>query len=176
MNQSPTKQPADRRNFLKSSSLAVAGGTLAAAWASPAHAAGSDILKVGLIGCGGRGSGAAVNAMRAEPNVQLVAMADAFPDRLQHSRNVLQRQLGKQFAVTEETSFHGFDAYKQLIASDVDVVLLCTPPHFRPVQLKAAIEAGKHVFCEKPVAVDGPGLRSVLETVKLAKQKNLNLI
>lgn len=176
MNQSPTKQPADRRNFLKSSSLAVAGGTLAAAWASPAHAAGSDILKVGLIGCGGRGSGAAVNAMRAEPNVQLVAMADAFPDRLQHSRNVLQRQLGKQFAVTEETSFHGFDAYKQLIASDVDVVLLCTPPHFRPIQLKAAIEAGKHVFCEKPVAVDGPGLRSVLETVKLAKQKNLNLV
>lgn len=176
MNQPTPNQPANRRRFLKDSSAAVVGGTLATAWATPAHAAGSDILKVGLIGCGGRGSGAAVNAMRAEPNVQLTAMADAFADRAEHSSKVLQRQLGKQFAVTPETTFHGFDSYKQLIATDVDVVLLCTPPHFRPMQLKAAIEAGKHVFCEKPVAVDGPGLRSVAETVKKAKQKNLNLV
>ena len=173
MNQPTPNQPASRRRFLKDSSAVVVGGTLATTWATPAHSAGSDILKVGLIGCGGRGSGAAVNAMRAEPNVQLTAMADAFPDRVEHSSKVLQRQLGKQFAVTPEATFHGFDAYKQLVATDVDVVLLCTPPHFRPIQLKAAIDAGKHVFCEKPVAVDGPGLRSVAETVKAAKQKKI---
>jgi predicted dehydrogenase len=89
---------------------------------------------------------------------------------------VLARQLGEQFNVTPDREFSGFDAYKQVMASDVDLVLLCTPPHFRPAHLRAAIEAGKHVFCEKPVAVDAPGVRHVLESTEMARSKNLNLV
>ncbi len=174
-NQAPK---ATRRSFLKNTTAAVVGGTLAASLASsPAvHAAGSETLKVALIGCGGRGNGAAVNAMRADSNVQLTVMADAFQDRLDHARGVLSTQLGEKYAVTDDHCFVGFEAYKQVMQSDVDVVLLCTPPHFRPAHLKAAIDAGKHVFCEKPVAVDAPGVRSVLETSKLAKEKNLSIV
>ncbi|MDP6553411.1 MAG: Gfo/Idh/MocA family oxidoreductase [Pirellulaceae bacterium] len=178
MSASPPIKDASRRDFLQKSSAAVVGGSLAATLgaARTVHAAGSDILKVGLIGCGGRGSGAAVNAMRAEENLQLVALADAFADRLDDCKQIVQRQIGKKYAVKDETCFVGFDAYKQLLETDVDVVLLCTPPHFRPAQLRASIEAGKHVFCEKPVAVDPTGVRSVLETVELAKQKNLSIV
>jgi predicted dehydrogenase len=141
-----------------------------------AHAAGSDTLKVGLIGCGGRGAGAAQNAMHAEENVKLTAMADAFGDRLESSRKMLAKRLGEKCAVDDDHVFTGFDGYKQLIDSDVDVVLLATPPHFRPAHLRYAIEKGKHVFCEKPVAVDGPGVRSVLETAQLAKEKDLSIV
>ena len=178
MSATPPIKDASRRDFLQKSSAAVVGGSLAATLgaARTVHAAGSDILKVGLIGCGGRGSGAAVNAMRAEDNLQLVALADAFEDQLDHCKEILQRQIGKKYAVNDEHCFIGFDAYKQLLETDVDVVLLCTPPHFRPAQLRASIEAGKHVFCEKPVAVDPTGVRSVLETVELAKQKNLSIV
>ncbi|MBC8356318.1 MAG: Gfo/Idh/MocA family oxidoreductase [Planctomycetes bacterium] len=169
---------ASRRDFLKNSTTAVAAGSLAATLGAnrAVHASGSDILKVGLIGCGGRGSGAAVNAMRAEDNLQLTALADAFPDRLDHCKNILSRQIGKKYQVTDDNCFVGFDAYKQVMESDVDVVCLCTPPHFRPMQIRAAIEAGKHVFCEKPVAVDPTGVRHVLETVKMAKEKNLTIV
>jgi len=169
---------ASRRDFLKNSTAAVVGGSLAATLVAPAavHAAGSDVLKVGLIGCGGRGMGAAVNAMNAEENVKLTVLADAFPDQIKHARDVLSKQIGARFAVDNEHCFDGFDAYKKVMASDVDVVLLCTPPHFRPTQLRAAIEAGKHVFCEKPVAVDGPGVRHVLESSRLAKEKKLSLV
>ncbi len=169
---------ASRRDFLKNSTTAVAAGSLAATLGSnrTVHASGSDILKVGLIGCGGRGSGAAVNAMRAEDNLQLTALADAFPDRLDHCKKILTRQIGKKYQVTDDNCFVGFDAYKHVMESDVDVVCLCTPPHFRPLQLRAAIEAGKHVFCEKPVAVDPTGVRHVLETVKMAKEKNLTIV
>jgi len=169
---------ASRRDFLKNSTAAVVGGSLAATLVAPAavHAAGSDVLKVGLIGCGGRGMGAAVNAMNAEENVKLTVLADAFPDQIKHARDVLSKQIGARFAVDNEHCFDGFDAYKKVMASDVDVVLLCTPPHFRPAQLRAAIEAGKHVFCEKPVAVDGPGVRHVLESSRLAKEKKLSLV
>ena len=171
------KSENSRRDFLTTTSAAVGGAITASIAAStPVHAAGSDILKVGLIGCGGRGSGAAVNAMRAEDNVQITALADAFPDRVEHAKNILSRQVGDKYQVTDENCFVGFDAYKQLVKSDVDVVLLCTPPHFRPVQLRAAIEAGKHVFCEKPVAVDPTGVRHVMESSQLAKEKNLNLV
>lgn len=178
MSTNPPIQDASRRDFLQKSSAAVVGGSLAATLgaARTVHAAGSDILKVGLIGCGGRGSGAAVNAMRAEDNVQLVALADAFPDQLKHCKETVQRQIGKKYAVRDENCFVGFDAYKQLLETDVDVVCLCTPPHFRPAQLRASIEAGKHVFCEKPVAVDPTGVRSVLETVELAKKQNLSIV
>jgi predicted dehydrogenase len=171
--------PANRRDFLKGSTAAVVGGSLITTLgaASHVHAAGSDILKVGLIGCGGRGNGAAVNAMNAEENVRLVALADLFPDQLNHSKQVLAKNIGQpKFAVTDENCFTGFDAYKQLLATDVDVVLLCTTPHYRPLHLRAAIEANKHVFCEKPVAVDSPGVRSVMETAKLAKEKNKTIV
>lgn len=164
-----------RRAFLKKSSTAlVVGGTLALEQA--AHAAGDDVLKVGLVGCGGRGGGAAVNAMSADENVKLTALCEIFPDRLDDARSRLQRSLAEKYAVDDDHCFSGFDGYKQLMATDVDVVLLCTPPHFRPAQLRAAIDAGKHVFCEKPVAVDATGVRSVLETSKLAREKNLSIV
>lgn len=169
---------ATRRDFLKTSSAAAAAGTLAASLGSvPAvHAQGSDAVNVALIGCGGRGSQAAINAMRADPQNRLTVMADLFPDRLAQSKQGLVRQLDQQFRVTDETSFTGFDAYKRVMESDVKVVLLCTTPHFRPLHLKAAIDAGKHVFCEKPVAVDAPGVRSVLKTSEEAKTKNLAIV
>src|SRR4029079_8299926 len=111
-------------------------------------------------------------------NVRLVAMADAFEDRIESSLDNLRRdeKIGTKVAVTPENRFVGFDAYQKLIASGVDVVLLCTPPHFRPIHLEAAVEAGKHVFAEKPVAVDAPGVRSVLATCERAKAKGLSVV
>ncbi len=168
-----------RRDFLKNSAVASAGamaGGLTIARA--AHAAGDDTLKVGLVGCGGRGSGAARDALHADDNLKLTAMADVFEDRLQGSLKGLKKDgtVGDRVVVDQDHCFVGFDAYQQLIDSGVDVVLLATPPGFRPLQLKACIDAGKHVFCEKPVAVDGPGIRSVLATAEEARKKNLNLV
>ena len=162
-----------RRHFLKTT--AIVGGTLAVG--RTAHAAGSDLLKVGLIGCGGRGTGAATQALNADKNVQLYAMADAFDDRLQQSLQRLKRErdIAGKVAIAAERCFVGFDAYEQVIEC-CDVVLLCTPPHFRPLHLKAAVDAGKHVFAEKPCAVDAPGVRSVLETAELAKKKGVSLV
>src|SRR5262249_39158415 len=133
---------ASRREFLKTTAVA---GTLAAF--PNAHAAGSDVLRIGLIGCGDRGTGAATQALAADSNVQLVAMADAFEDRLQHSLETFQKdgKVSAKVAVRPERRFVGFPAYQQLLDSGVDVVLLCTPPHFRPIHLRAAVEAGKHV-------------------------------
>jgi predicted dehydrogenase len=140
-----------------------------------------DVLTIGLIGCGGRGTGAAFNALSAEDGtVRLVAMADVFADRLESSLTNLRQYLGPEREaladVPPERRHVGFDAAAELIASDVDVVLLATPPHFRPAHLRAAIEADKHVFTEKPMAVDAPGVRSVLETAALAEQQNLSLV
>jgi myo-inositol 2-dehydrogenase / D-chiro-inositol 1-dehydrogenase len=172
-----TTPRASRRDFLKASGI-VAGAALAGnlSIARSAHAQGSDILKVGLIGCGGRGSGAAINAMNADKNAKIVALADAFQDRVAASLANLKQNNAAQVDVTPERCFAGFDAYKKVIASDVDVVILGETPHFRPMHLKAAIDAGKHVFCEKPVAVDAPGVRSVLASVEEAKKKNLNIV
>ena len=168
------KTDKSRRDFLKTSAAVGAATTFTAA--NAVHAQGSDILKVGLIGCGGRGTGAAVNAMRAEDNLRLTAMADVFGDRLEHSRNILERQIGDKFAVTEESSYTGFDGYKELMAGDVDVVLLCTPPHFRPAHIEEAVKQNKHVFCEKPVATDSVGVRQVMDAVRVAKEKDLNVV
>lgn len=167
-----------RRAFLKkSTAAAVTGGVAASLVAVPkVHAEGSAAVNVALIGCGGRGSQAAINAMRADPNNRLTVMCDLFPDRLEQSRKGLATQLDQQMRVSEDTCFTGFDGYKRVMESDVKVVLLCTPPHFRPMQLKAAIDAGKHVFCEKPVAVDAPGVRSVLKTCEEAKAKGLAVV
>ena len=115
-------------------------------------------------------------ALNADPNAKLVAMGDAFAHRLDESLRSLQAMYGKRIEVCPERRFVGFDAYQNVIASGVDVVLLATPPHFRPQHLKAAVEAGKHVFCEKPVAVDAPGVRSVLATSEEARRKNLNIV
>ena len=125
---------------------------------------GRDEIKVGLVGCGGRGTGAALQALRADKGAVLVAMADAFSDRLEHSLANLQKEAPGQIRLADDHKFIGLDSGERLIASGVDVVLLASPPVFRPAHLRAAIEAGKHVFCEKPVAVDAPGVRSVLET------------
>jgi len=167
-----TSRPAtsSRRTFLQTSTATLAAG----AATLNAHAGGTEILRVGLIGCGGRGTGAAGQALSADPNVKLVACADAFEDRIVRCLGQL-RGFGAKVDVPRERRFVGFDAYKAVIESS-DVVLMATPPGFRPIHLKAAIEAGKHVFCEKPMAVDGPGVRSVLQTAELAKQKKLNLV
>ena len=168
----------DRRRFLQTSLSAAAATAVGSQLAAGAHATGNETLKVGLIGCGGRGTGAAGQALQADDNVKLVAMADAFEDRLTTSLESLTRdaEVSAKVDVAAENRFVGFDAYEKLLATDVDVVLLTTPPQFRPMHLKAAIEAGKHVFAEKPVAVDAPGVRSVLETCAEAKRKNLSVV
>jgi myo-inositol 2-dehydrogenase / D-chiro-inositol 1-dehydrogenase len=166
-----------RRSFLKASAVLGAAGL--AGGLSPAravHAGASDILRIGLIGCGGRGSGAAVNAMNVDKNAKLVALADAFADQVQSSLQRLKKAKPDQVAVDADHCFSGFDAYQQLIQSGVDVVLLATPPHFRPIHLAACVAAGKHVFCEKPMAVDAPGVRAVLTTAEEAKKKGLSIV
>jgi len=173
----PAASDASRRDFLKVS--AVAGASLTALAVAPAvHAAGGDTLKIGLIGCGGRGTGAASQALRADQNVKLVAMADAFPDRLQDSLATLKddEKIAAKVEVKAENCFTGFNGYKGVLETGVDVVLLCTPPHFRPIHLEAAIKAGKHVFAEKPVAVDATGIRKVIEACAEAKKKNLSVV
>jgi myo-inositol 2-dehydrogenase/D-chiro-inositol 1-dehydrogenase len=176
---SRTGAAATRRSFLRTSAGAVAGAVAAPLIApSFVHAAGSDVLRVGLVGCGGRGTGAASQALRADPNVRLTAMADAFADHLEKSLDELRRdaEIAEKLDVPRDRQFVGFDACRQLIDSGVDVVLLATPPHFRPQHLALAVDAGKHVFAEKPVAVDAPGVRSVLATCEKAKQKGLSVV
>lgn len=166
-----------RRDFLKTS--AVIGGALMAPAILPSRsfaAGNSDTLKIGLIGCGGRGSGAAANALRADKNLALTAMGDAFADHLKESLANLKKDFGDKVQVDEEHQFVGLDAYQKVIDSGVDVVLLATPPAFRPIHLKAAVAAGKHIFCEKPVATDATGVRSVMETVAESKRKGLCLV
>ena len=132
-------------------------------------------LKAGLVGCGGRGTGAAEQCMNSAPNVQLVAMADMFPDRLKKSRRQLAALKHDGFKVTDATCFTGFDAIKRLLDSGVDIVLLATPPGFRPMQFEMAVEAGKHVFMEKPCGVDPVGCRKVMEVGEKARQKKLGV-
>lgn len=174
-----TMKKQNRRDFLKLSSMALAGGFLGGSVALPNRNRldiNSDTLRVGLIGCGGRGSGAANQALTADPNVVLHAVADIFPDRLNSSVENLQNNHGERANVPDERRFIGFDAYQQVIDSGVDVVLLTTPPSFRPLHMAAAVDAGLHVFCEKPMAVDGPGLRSIMESVRISKEKNLAVV
>lgn len=165
-----------RRRFIKASTAATVAAPFIAS-RSFAQVSPGETLRVGLIGCGGRGTGAAAQALAADPNVKLVAMADAFGDRLESSLDTLRKQsdITRKIEVPESRRFTGFDAYKEVIAAS-DIVLLATPPHFRPIHLKAAIDANKHVFAEKPVAVDAPGIRAVLETCAEAKRKKLSVV
>jgi predicted dehydrogenase len=169
-----------RREFLKRSSAAIgaaAVGTLAVA--RGAHAAGSDVLKVGLIGCGGRGTGAARQALDADPNTRLVALADVFENKVLNSRELLRKALAndnpEQVAVDDDHCFVGFDAYRKVIASS-DVVLIACASRFHPQYLKAAVDAGKHVFVEKPHGVDAPGVRLTIEACEEARKKNLAVV
>lgn len=177
----PPKSPErsfSRRQFLGASGAALVASSLAQkGFGQGVHVEGSDLLRVGLIGCGGRGTGAAAQALAAEKNVRLVAMGDAFSSRLQGSLETLKKQseIADKLDVPAERWFVGFDAYKRVIEHS-DVVLMATPPHFRPIHIKAAVEAGKHIFAEKPIAVDSPGVRSVLESCEEARRKKLAVV
>ncbi|MCS7045430.1 MAG: Gfo/Idh/MocA family oxidoreductase [Gemmataceae bacterium] len=164
-----------RRGFLATTGAAAA---LAPHVAWGQNAPPRDTLRVGLIGCGSRGTGAATQALKADPNVRLVAMADVFRDRLDSSLERLHndRSLADKLDVPEARRFVGFDAYQRLIDCGVDVVLLCTPPGFRPLHLQAAVEANKHIFAEKPIAVDAPGVRRVERYCEEARRKNLSVV
>ncbi len=166
-----------RRDFLKVSSTAAVGGALVASLAAPrnVHAGADDTIRVGLVGCGGRGSGAVAQALETKGPVKLVAMGDAFRYRLDGSLQSLtkRKELAARIDVPQERQFVGLDAYQKVIDAGVDLVILATPPGFRPLHLAAAVAAGKHVFMEKPVAVDVPGVHSVLESTRKAKEKNL---
>ncbi len=171
------KTPQARRDFLKASAL---GTVLAAGFPAILSAQSTKAIKIGLVGCGGRGTGAASQALNADDYSELTAVADVYQERIDESLNQLRTvgdgKISHKVKVDPKNQFVGLDAYQKLIDSGVDVVLLATPPGFRPQHIRAVIEAGKHVFCEKPVAVDAPGVRDVLESVKLAKQKNISLV
>jgi predicted dehydrogenase len=175
---SQNKSGASRRDFLKTSMTAAAAAAAVTPLIVPSsvRAAGTDAVKFGLIGCGGRGTGACGQALTAHKNNHLVAMADMFPDRLAKSLESMQKQYAQQVKVTPESTFIGTDAYKKVIDSDVDVVLLTTPPGFRPLHFKYAVEKNKHVFAEKPLCVDAAGYRSVLDTIAKSKQKGLAFV
>ena len=170
-------QGVDRRNFVKAAAAVGATGSIAGlampVWgAAPA----GDRLKVGLVGCGGRGTGAANQAINADPGVMLWAMGDVYEDRLKNSYNGLKNQHGTRVMVDQERQFVGFDAIDKVLETGVDVVILSTPPGFRPDHLEKAVAAKKHVFCEKPMATDMPGLRRVMESAKKAKSQGTQLM
>ncbi|MDR3110762.1 MAG: Gfo/Idh/MocA family oxidoreductase [Planctomycetaceae bacterium] len=164
-----------RRNFLKTGSVSALA--LGAAMAVPRiHAAENNTLKIGLVGCGGRGRGAVADALKADANTKVVAVCDAFPENAKRAVEGLKNSpFADRIDVTPETTFDGLDAYKKVIDLS-DVVLLCETPHFRPRSFKYAIEQGKHVFCEKPAAVDAPGVREVQKSCELAREKKLNVV
>lgn len=163
-----------RRDFLKSSA-ALAGGALISSIPLAGYSSVEDTIKIALVGCGGRGTGAADQALSTKFNIKLVAMADAFQDRLDESFKSLAEKHKDKIDVPEDRKFVGFDAYKDAIAL-ADVVILASSPGFRPIHFEEAIKLGKHVFMEKPVAVDAPGIRKVLATAEEARKKKLNVV
>jgi predicted dehydrogenase len=168
--------PVTRRDFLKTSATATAVGALAALDVSRfAHAAGSDILKVGLIGCGGRNAGAGLQALTADPGARLVALSDIFQNRIQETLNNIRARKPEQVQVTPDHCFTGFDGYKQVVAA-ADVVCIANAAKFHPLHVKAAVEAGKHVFVEKPHGIDPYGIKMLRAAVALAREKKLSLV
>lgn len=176
-----SKSKSSRRDFLADGSKIVVAGAAMGSIVAPklslarsAHAFGSDTIRIGLVGCGGRGTGASIQAMNTTSgNVELVAMGDAFQNRLDGSLKSCMNEHEGKVLVPKDRQFVGFDAYKNVLASDIDMVILATPPGFRPLHFEAAVNAGKNVFMEKPVGVDAPGIRRVLRAGKLAEQKGL---
>jgi predicted dehydrogenase len=195
-----SKNSVNRRDFFKSAAVVGAAGTLGAGsiltscaggekgpvlvpLASLANAYIPELtdyandgkpLRAGIIGCGGRGTGAAANFLNAGPNLQIVALGDLFMDRIDGCRKMLKNKF--QVEVPDGKCFTGFDNYKQVLAADVDLVIIATPPVFRPVHFEAAVEAGKHVFMEKPICVDGPGARTIMTAAKKAESQGLVVV
>ncbi len=175
--------PTDRRSFLQTS-LATTAGVAATAVtqssravdAKAVHQGGNDVIRVGLVGCGGRGNGAAINAMNAGKDIRIVSVGDLFEDSIKISKQSLAKRNPEQFVVDDEHTFVGFDCFEKVINSDIDVVLLASPPHYRPAQIEAAVAAGKHIFAEKPIATDPAGVRRVLAACQEADAKGLNVV
>ncbi len=162
-----------RRNFLKGTAVAAAGAAISSSIARTAHAQGSDEIRFALIGCGGRGSGATKNIFETKGNVKLVACADAFQPKISSAIASLSKKHADKIDVPPDRMYAGFDGYKKAIDVDCDLVVIATPPGFKPQQFEYAVQQGKHVFMEKPVASDAPGVRRVLDAVEESKKKNL---
>ena len=173
----PTLERTTRRHFLKGSA-AIAGAALSVPLAveRSAHAGGSGAIRIGLVGCGGRGTKAAINAMNSGRDVRLVAVADLFGEHLESSLAEAKKAKPEQVDVAPERRFLGFDAYRKLIACGVDAVIIAVASHFHPEMLKAAIDAGKHVFCEKPHGIDVPGVKLSLSVSERATEKGLSIV
>jgi predicted dehydrogenase len=195
-----SKNSVNRRDFFRSAAVVGAAGTLGAGTIIsscstgdkkpvlvplanlanayipelPDFANDGKPLRAGLIGCGGRATGAAVNFLSAGPNLQIVALGDLFLDRINDCRKTLKTKFNVE--VPDDKCFTGFDNYTKVLASDIDLVIIATPPAFRPTHFEAAVEAGKHVFMEKPVCVDGPGARSIMATAKKAESQGLVVV
>jgi predicted dehydrogenase len=166
-----------RRDVVKAGLVAGAGALVAPAFGARLSRNGAERIRVGVIGCGGRGTGAAWNALEADESVEVVALADLFEDRLMRSHGQLREEWGARADVGEGKRFSGFDAYEKLLAlPEVDMVCLATPPHFRPIHFEAAVRAGKHVFMEKPAAADPAGVRRVIAAAKVADEKGLSVV
>ena len=186
-----------RRNFLKSSATIGAKGAVGAVGGIPLisscsseernkkgeelklpqlldQAPDGPVLKAGLVGCGGRGTGAAIDFLNSGPNLQIVALGDVFQDKIDACRDLFKKE--NNVEIPDDNCFVGFDSYEKVLDSGIDVVLLCTPPHFRPAHVEAAVNARKHIFMEKPVAVDPTGVRRVIAAVKRAQSLKLNII
>src|SRR5688572_9834813 len=162
-----------RRHLIKSGGAAA---MFAALGTNFAHAQGTDRIKVGLVGCGGRGRGAAGNVVEADPKgVTVTAIADLFPEVIDQTKTMWADKPREQFDFAKNT-FAGLNAYQELLQTDVNYVILATPPGFRPRMIEAAIKAGKHVFAEKPVAVDPAGVRIILAAAQEAQGKNLGIV
>jgi len=175
MSERADKNHLTRRDFIKTSAAASIAAAIPGSLGL--HAAGSDTIKIGVIGCGGRGTGAAIDAMEAAPGVEVVALYDVFQDRIDESLKRLREKHADKVKVTPDRCFTGFDGHQRLCAlPDVNMVVLAAPPGFRPLHLKAAVEAGKNVFMEKPVAVDPVGVRSVIASSDLALRKGLAIV
>jgi predicted dehydrogenase len=172
-----TKNEGTRRDFLKNTAAVGTAALVANLSLSNVHADGSDVIRVGLVGCGGRGTGAASQCLRGGENVRLVAMGDAFRDRIQGALNGLRGDDGirQSIEVPEGRQFVGLEAYQQVI-QNCDLVILATPPGFRPIHIRAAVDARKHIFTEKPVAVDGPGVNMVLTAYQNATRHRLSAV
>ena len=164
-----------RRDFVRTAAAASIAATFPATF--NVFAQGSDAIRVGVIGCGGRGTGAAIDCLKSAPGVEIVALGDLVPDRVESSLARLTKEFPDKVKVTKDRCFAGFDNYKGVLSvPDVNLIVTAAPPGFRPIHVKAAIEAGKHVFMEKPVAVDPVGVRSIIATSDLARQKGLALV
>jgi predicted dehydrogenase len=168
------KHKLSRRGFIRTS--AAAGAAVMASGTSNIFAAGSDKVRVGIIGCGGQGTRDLVSCVKSSPGVEITAMGDLFEDRLQQSLEKIEKDVRGALKVTPDRRFIGFDAYEKVLQCDVDMVLLTTPPHWRAQHLRAAVEAGKHVFMEKPAGVDPKAIRSMIETARLVDQKRVSVV